>query len=149
MNRPLPPRPPGPPRRPGSPGPSGPPVPGGRGPRVSPPSTPASSGGTKRPPLIHFGGVLALVLVELWLMARSTKVDVGAHFLGAALGMFVSVVVLGMFRLSLNRRRASGAFSEWGGPVESSKFMWTLVLASWGIGTWHLWLAMYEILRPA
>lgn len=145
MNKPPPPL---PPRRPGAPGPSSLPVPGGRGPRVSPPPRPTSSGGIKRPPLLHFVGALAVVVAELWLMARSTKVDVAAHFLGAALGMFVSVAVLGTFRLSLNRRRASGAFSEWGGPVESTKFMWIVVLASWGLGTWHLWLAMYEILRP-
>lgn len=146
---PLPPRPPGPPRRPGVPGSAGPSGPGGRGPRVSPPVTPTSSGGVKRPPLVHFAVALVLVMVELWLMVQSSKVDVGSHFAGAALGMFVSVVVLGTFRLALNRRRASGAFSEWGGPIESTKFMWILVLTSWGLGTWHLWLAMYEILRPA
>lgn len=146
MNKPLPPP---PPRRPGPPNVGGARGPAGQPPIGSRPIGSSSSSKLKRPPLVHFGAALLLIVIEMWIMVQSTKVDLAAHFLGAALGMFISVVVLGHFRQSLNSRRSSGAFSEWGGPVESTKVMWGLVLVSWVVGTWHLWIAMYEVLRPA
>jgi len=146
MNKPFPPP---PPRRPGSPKVGGAPGPAGQPPTRSKASGSTSSSKAQRPPLLHFGVALLLIVIELWMMMQSTKVDVGSHFLGAAIGMFMSVVVLGHFRQSLNGRRSSGAFSEWGGPIESTKMMWGLVLISWVGGTWHLWIAMYEVLRPA
>lgn len=142
-------KPPPPPRRPAPHKLGGAPSPTGQ-PRNVPNSQRATSANElKRPPLLSFGVALLLIAIELWIMARSTKVDIGAHFFGAAVGMFLSVVVLGHFRQLLNARRSSGAFSEWGGPIESTKVMWGLVLVSWVIGTWHLWIAMYELLRPA
>lgn len=151
MNKPLPPVPPLPGRAPVPPGvpklpgnPAQPGLPGG-----SSISGPSSSKQLRRPPIAHFLVGACLLVIEAWLMIRSSKVDSGAHLLGALLGMFVSIILLGIFRQSLNSRRASGSFSEWAGPIESTKAMWIIILVSWGLGTWHLWLAMYEILRPA
>jgi hypothetical protein len=101
----------------------------------------------QRPPLLPFAVIVLLLLIEIGLMQIS-KLEIGPHLSGATLGMFASVIVLGWFRQALNNRRSTGSFSEWGGPLESTKAMWTLVVTSWLVGTWHLFVAMYELLRP-
>ena len=102
----------------------------------------------KRPPVSPFIVAVVLLVVEVVLALRS-RAELGAHLVGAMLGMFVSVLILGWFRHALNKTRSSGNFAEWAFIIESSKAMWFCVLASWIIGTWHLWVAMYEWLRPA
>jgi hypothetical protein len=62
--------------------------------------------------------------------------------------MFGSVALLGWFRQSLNLRRSSNSFSDWAGPFESTKYVSALVLASWVLGVIHLYVSVYEILRP-
>lgn len=101
----------------------------------------------QRPPLLPFAVIVLLLLLEISLMQIS-KLEIGPHLSGAALGMFASVVVLGWFRQALNNRRSTGSFSEWGGPLESTQVMWIMVVTSWLVGTWHLFVAIYELLRP-
>jgi hypothetical protein len=68
--------------------------------------------------------------------------------IGALLGMFGSVALLGWFRQALNLRRSSNSFSDWAGPFESTKYVSVLVLASWILGVVHLYISVYELLRP-
>lgn len=101
----------------------------------------------QRPPLLPFAVIVLLLVIEIGVMQVS-KLEIGPHLGGATLGMFASIVVLGWFRQALNNRRSTGSFSEWGGPLESTQAMWILVVTSWLVGTWHLFVAIYELLRP-
>jgi len=107
----------------------------------------ARSAKIQRPPLLPFGVIVLLTFIEIGLMQVS-KLEIGPHLTGAILGMFASIVVLGWFRQALNNRRSTGSFSEWGGPLESTQVMWVFVVISWLVGTWHLFVALYELLRP-
>lgn len=150
MNKPVPPPIPG--RRPlGGPGSSsaGPPIIGGQGPAK--PVTPASGskGGSSlsRPPLVPVLVTVVLLGIEIWLVLKDRN-QTGVHLVGSFLGMFGSVGLLGWFRQSLNLRRSSNSFSDWAGPFESTKYVSALVLASWVLGVVHLYVSVYELLRP-
>jgi len=88
-----------------------------------------------------------LLGVEFWLVLKDRN-QTGIHLVGALLGMFGSVALLGWFRQSLNLRRSSNSFSDWAGPFESTKYVSVLVLASWVLGVIHLYVSVYEMLRP-
>ena len=150
MNKPAPPPIPG--RRPlGGPGAqsSGPPIIGGQGPVRPVTPTSGSKGGSSlsRPPLVPVLASAVLLGVEFWLVLKDRN-QTGIHLVGALLGMFGSVALLGWFRQSLNLRRSSNSFSDWAGPFESTRYVSVLVLASWVLGVIHLYVSVYEMLRP-
>ena len=148
MNKPAPPPIPG--RRPlGGPGTSslGPPPIGGM-PAVGASKPASRNSKLSRPPLFSFVLILALLGIEFWLVQKDRN-QTGVHLVGSLLGMFGSIVLLGWFRQSLNLRRSSNSFSDWAGPFESSKYVSFLVFASWVLGIMHLYISIYEILRPA
>jgi hypothetical protein len=90
---------------------------------------------------------VALLAIEFWLVFKDRN-QTGTHLIGALLGMFGSVALLGWFRQALNLRRSSNSFSDWAGPFESTKYVSVLVLASWILGVVHLYISVYELLRP-
>ena len=118
-------------------------------PGVVGPSTPSSSGSgsLKRPPWIPVVIAAVLLCLEFWLVSKERNLT-QIHLVGALLGMFGSVALLGWFRQSLNLRRSTSSFSEWSGPFESTRYMSVLVFASWALGAIHLYISVYEILRP-
>ena len=148
MNKPVPPPIPG--RRPlGGPGSktTAPPRIGGQASLA--PIGPEPRGGStlSRPPIIPVILSFALLAFEFWLVFKDRN-QTGTHLIGALLGMFGSVALLGWFRQALNLRRSSNSFSDWAGPFESSKYVSVLVLASWVLGVIHLYVSVYELLRP-
>lgn len=150
MNKPAPPPIPG--RRPlGGPGAksAGPPTIGGQGPvrPVAPTSGSKGRSSLSRPPLVPVLVSVVLLGIEIWLVLKDRN-QTGVHLVGSLLGMFGSVALLGWFRQSLNLRRSSNSFSDWAGPFESTKYVSVLVLASWVLGVIHLYVSVYEILRP-
>jgi len=151
VSKPAPPPIPG--RRPlGGPGSknSGPPKIGGQsaGPATVGSSSKSKGGsGLSRPPLIPVLITLLLIALEFWLVLKNRN-QTGIHLFGSLLGMFGSVTLLGWFRQSLNLRRSSNSFSEWSGPFESTRYMSIFVAASWVLGGMHLYVAVYELLRP-
>lgn len=102
-----------------------------------------------RPPWAPLALVGVAAAVEVWFLLETGRREIGSHLVAALLGMFASILILGWFRSVLNVRRSSRKFSEWSGPIESKTMMWILVAIAWGTGIVHLWIAMYEILRPA
>jgi hypothetical protein len=67
----------------------------------------------------------------------------GTFVLAAVLGIFGSVVVLGLARQDTNRRRRKGY-------IETKVFFWTLnaiAIIGWGIGMLAVFLLSYEFSR--
>jgi len=148
VNKPAPPPIPG--RRPlGGPGAGsqGPPPIGGM-PAMGASKPPSRDSKLSRPPIFPVVLLAILLGIELWLVTKDRN-QTGLHLVGALLGMFGSVALLGWFRQALNLRRSSNSFSDWAGPFESSKYVSILVLASWVLGVVHLYFSIYEILRPS
>ena len=148
MNKPAPPPIPG--RRPlGGPGASssGPPPIGGM-PPIGANRQPTGNSKLSRPPILPVILLLLLFGIEFWLVLKDRD-QTGFHLIGSLLGMFGSVAFLGWFRQALNLRRSSNSFSDWAGPFESAKYVSILVLASWVLGVMHLYVSIYEILRPS
>jgi hypothetical protein len=108
----------------------------------------SQNGKLSRPPIFPVVLLVILLGIELWLITKDRN-QTGLHLVGALLGMFGSVALLGWFRQALNLRRSSNSFSDWAGPFESSKYVSILVLASWALGVMHLYFSIYEILRPS
>ena len=65
---------------------------------------------------------------------------------GAVLGMFAGVIVLGLARLDINRKRsASGRFADW--RVPSKRVATTLFVAGWLGGLLSFWSIAISISR--
>jgi hypothetical protein len=67
------------------------------------------------------------------------------HAVGVFFGMFVAVVLLGFFRQSLNKRRASGRFADW--RISSSGFAASTTTIAWTLGAINLFIVCYELSR--
>ena len=148
MNKPIPPPIPG--RRPlGGPRSKSvaPPRIGGQGSLAPVGPSPRGGSSLSRPPLVPVILSVALLAIEFWLVFKDRN-QTGIHLMGALLGMFGSVALLGWFRQALNLRRSSNSFSDWAGPFESTKYVSVFVLASWVLGVVHLYVSVYELLRP-
>jgi hypothetical protein len=68
-----------------------------------------------------------------------------AHAIGVVFGMFVSVVLLGLFRQSLNLRRANGRFADW--RIASTSFATMIAVTAWILGAVNLFVVCWEISR--
>lgn len=68
-----------------------------------------------------------------------------AHAVGLVFGMFGGVILLGLFRQALNRRRANGRFADW--RVSSSRFAAITTGAAWILGAANLFIVCYELSR--
>ena len=148
MNKPVPPPIPG--RRPlGGPGSktAAPPRIGGQSSLAPVGPSPKGGSSLSRPPIFPVILSVALLAIEFWLVLKDRN-QTATHLIGALLGMFGSVALLGWFRQALNLRRSSNSFSDWAGPFESTKYVSVLVLASWILGVVHLYVSVYELLRP-
>lgn len=118
--------------------------------RKEPPGAPKKSRSSVkrgRPPLIPILCAIALVFLEVWFVLMDHSRE-NMHLLAAIIGLFGSVVLLGWFRQSLNLSRSTSSFSEWSGPIESTRYLSSFVLASWILGVINLYFSVYEKLRP-
>ena len=92
-----------------------------------------------------FVGMVANLLVTFLILVFAKKTSIPGHVVGAIIGMFVSVVLLGIFRQKLNESRSDGRFADWRIPASKSSVMVTV--AVWVLGVLHLFLIATEISR--
>ena len=67
------------------------------------------------------------------------------HLIGVVFGMFVGVVLLGLFRQSINARRANGRFADW--RISTTTMSVVLTIAAWVLGAINLFIVCWEISR--
>ncbi len=68
-----------------------------------------------------------------------------AHALGVAFGMFLGVILLGLFRQALNLRRAIGRFADW--RLSSTSLATVIATSAWVAGAVNLFVVCWEFSR--
>lgn len=101
---------------------------------------------SSRPPrsVAALAALNASVTVLLFVVAGTEKVDL-RHYVGAAMGMFVSVVLMGWFRQRLALCRSDGRFLDW--RFSSSRVMTSVTTFTWLVGIANLFVICYELSR--
>ena len=72
----------------------------------------------------------------------------GRMYIDLAIGvaaLFGSVVLFGMYRISVSQARRNHGFREWSGPVSSHRLMQLLLCVSLIAGTQHIYEACLKI----
>lgn len=136
-----------PPSRPGGSALGGAGVGSGSSSKYFPPSAGSASGGSSgRPPILLMAFLVVNCLVPIAsLFLYGFRGDMGRHAIGVLFGMFVSVILLGVFRQSLNKRRGDGRFSDW--RVSSTKLSTVVSLVAWLSGMINLFVVCLEYSR--
>lgn len=99
-----------------------------------------------RPPKLMMVFLLLNFLVPLATIAKyGFTSDVPQHLLGVIFGMFTSVVLLGLFRQSLNNRRGDGRFADW--RISSTTMSTFVSVAAWLLGAVNLFVVCLEVSR--
>jgi len=132
--------------------PTGPSTPGrGAGPNspsktANSPSVASRFANSSRPPsvVVLLAVLNTLVTVGLVFLVGIKEVD-PLHFVGTALGMFVSVAILGWFRQRIALSRSDGRFLDW--RVSSSRVMTSVTTLAWITGVVNLFVICYELSR--
>jgi hypothetical protein len=71
--------------------------------------------------------------------------DVPQHAAGVVFGMFTSVILLGLFRQSLNKRRGDGRFADW--RISSTTLSTLVSVSAWVLGAVNLFVVCLEYSR--
>ena len=71
--------------------------------------------------------------------------DKSQHIIGVVFGMFTSVVLLGLFRQSLNKRRGDGRFADW--RISSTTLSTLVSISAWVLGAVNLFVVCLEVSR--
>jgi len=71
--------------------------------------------------------------------------DVPQHIAGVVFGMFTSVILLGLFRQSLNKRRGDGRFADW--RISSTTLSTLVSISAWVLGAVNLFVVCLEYSR--
>jgi hypothetical protein len=77
-------------------------------------------------------------------LAGAEKAD-PRHYFGTALGMFVSVALIGWFRQRLALSKSDGRFLDW--RISSSRVMTIVTISAWIAGVANLFVICYELSR--
>lgn len=101
---------------------------------------------SSRPPRAVVGVAVVNTLAALVLiaLAGTEKADL-RHYFGTALGMFVSVALIGWFRQRLAISKSDGRFLDW--RVSSSRVMTSVTTFAWIAGAANLFVICYELSR--
>lgn len=67
------------------------------------------------------------------------------HIFGVVFGMFTSVILLGLFRQSLNKRRGDGRFADW--RISSTMLSTLVSISAWVLGAVNLFIVCLEYSR--
>jgi hypothetical protein len=130
---------------------------GGLGAQPTRPSgAPAAASGTAtgnssrqvsgRPPTLMMVFLILNLLVPVTTIAAfGFSSEVPQHLLGVMFGMFVSVVLLGLFRQALNKRRGDGRFTDW--RISSTTLSTLVSISAWMLGAVNLFVVCLEISR--
>ena len=108
-------------------------------------SSPSSfvSTSSNRPPFLVVIAMAVNALLSLGLLLSFSDLRIRA--LVVLLGMFGSVILLGVFRQSINLARADGKFMDW--RFSSNSVATAFTLAAWLAGVGSLFFLCYEISR--
>ena len=108
-------------------------------------SSPSSfvSTSSNRPPFLVVIAMAVNALLSLGLLLSFSDLRIRA--LVVLLGMFGSVILLGVFRQSINLARADGKFMDW--RFSSNSVATVFTLAAWLAGVGSLFFLCYEISR--
>ena len=127
---------------------------GGQPPRPSGAPT-AASGNSKggssrqisgRPPTLMMVTLLINAFVPLsTLVLFGFTGDETQHVVGVIFGMFSSVILLGLFRQSLNKRRGDGRFADW--RISSTTLATFVSIFAWVLGAVNLFVVCLEVSR--
>lgn len=71
--------------------------------------------------------------------------DKSQHIIGVVFGMFTSVILLGLFRQSLNKRRGDGRFADW--RISSTTLSTLVSMSAWVLGAVNLFVVCLEYSR--
>jgi hypothetical protein len=71
--------------------------------------------------------------------------DETQHVVGVIFGMFSSVILLGLFRQSLNKRRGDGRFADW--RISSTTLATFVSIFAWVLGAVNLFVVCLEVSR--
>ena len=107
------------------------------------------SGGFSRPRLPNvkpdLTWLLALTVLLLIVVVLTLRRGEAFNYVAGGLGLFLSVVFLGLARGKESRLRATGRFSDW--RVSSSKLTFLVFLATWGLGIANVYFVAKEWTR--
>jgi hypothetical protein len=127
---------------------------GGQPPRPSGAPT-GSSGNSKggssrqmsgRPPALMMVFLFLNFLVPLaTLVLFGLTGEEPQHVVGVVFGMFSSVILLGLFRQSLNKRRGDGRFADW--RVSATTLSTFVSISAWVLGAVNLFVVCLEFSR--
>ena len=127
---------------------------GGQPPRPSGAPT-AASGNSKggssrqisgRPPTLMMVTLLINALVPLsTLVLFGFTGDETQHVVGVVFGMFSSVILLGLFRQTLNKRRGDGRFADW--RISATTLSTLVSMSAWLLGAVNLFAVCLEFSR--
>jgi len=71
--------------------------------------------------------------------------DKSQHIVGVVFGMFSSVILLGLFRQALNKRRGDGRFADW--RISSTTLSTLVSISAWVLGAVNLFVVCLEYSR--
>ena len=108
-----------------------------------------NTGGLSRPRLPNAKPdptwLLALTVLLLIVVVLTWRGGEMFNYLAGGLGLFVSVVFLGLARGKESQLQATGRFSDW--RVSSSKITLFVFLATWGVGVANVFFIAKEWTR--
>lgn len=109
-------------------------------------ATPSSSQKSGRPPkllmaILFLNSLIPLVILVMFGFAN----DVFEHIVGVVFGMFVSMILLGLYRQSLNTRRGDGRFTDWRFSATTLSTLFTVT--AWVLGAVNLFVVCLEYSR--
>ena len=88
------------------------------------------------------------LLVALGVATLRGPLAGGGMFIDLTIGvvaLFGSVVLFGMYRVSVSQARRNHGFREWSGPISSHRLMQLLLSVSLIVGTQHIYEACLKI----
>ena len=99
-----------------------------------------------KPPLGLFVlSVTASFLSGLFLFLSGFRGHAFINVLGVIVGMFIGLILMGLFRQKINVRQASGRFGDWG--ISSVRLGTAVSAAGWLLGLANLIVVAREISR--
>jgi len=99
-----------------------------------------------RPPRLMVVFLILNFLVPLVTLALfGLTSDVPQHVVGVVFGMFFSVILLGLFRQSLNKRRGDGRFADW--RISAATLSTFVSISAWVLGAVNLFVVCLEVSR--
>ena len=99
-----------------------------------------------KPPLALFIlSVFSTFLSGLFLLLSGFRGHVFINVLGVIVGMFIGLILMGLFRQKINARQASGRFGDW--SISSVRLGTVVSAAGWLLGLANLVIVARELSR--